>query len=162
MGRKSRLGSAVPAVGSPDICQKSWHRSEVPTRVSSPGHRKSRLGSGVPTAEPLFRGITPSSGFRIRRSIYAFWPSYERNAMVKSVPYFDNFIKWTFLSVNICPPCFQVNDAWTWKYLIKPSTIKLNSDNTHLIGCSATKGNIYIDHFCSKSDTCIGHCLEST
>jgi hypothetical protein len=24
----------------------------------------------------------------------------ERNAMVKFVPYFDNFTKWTFLSVN--------------------------------------------------------------
>jgi hypothetical protein len=24
----------------------------------------------------------------------------ERNTMVKSVPYFDNFTKWTFLSVN--------------------------------------------------------------
>jgi hypothetical protein len=26
----------------------------------------------------------------------------ERNAVVKSVPHFDNFTKWTFFSVNTC------------------------------------------------------------
>jgi hypothetical protein len=40
--------------------------------------------------------------------------------------------------------------------------IKPNSDNTHLIGYSVTKGDVYIGHFCSKDDTCIGHCLDST
>jgi hypothetical protein len=39
---------------------------------------------------------------------------------------------------------------------------KPNSDNTHLIGCLVTKGDVYIAHFCSKGDICIGHCLEST
>jgi hypothetical protein len=34
----------------------------------------------------------------------------ERNVMVKSISYFDNFTKWTILVVNVCPP-FQVNDA---------------------------------------------------
>jgi hypothetical protein len=39
---------------------------------------------------------------------------------------------------------------------------KPNSDDTHLIGCLVTKGDVYIGHFCSKGDTSIGQCLEST
>jgi hypothetical protein len=27
----------------------------------------------------------------------------ERNAVVKSISHFDNFIKWTILVVNMCP-----------------------------------------------------------
>jgi len=39
---------------------------------------------------------------------------------------------------------------------------KLNSDNTHPIGCSVTKGNIYIGHICLKNDTGIEYYLENT
>jgi hypothetical protein len=39
---------------------------------------------------------------------------------------------------------------------------KPNNDDTYLIGYSVAKGDIYIVHFCSKGDTRIGHCLEST
>ena len=38
----------------------------------------------------------------------------------------------------------------------------LNNNDTHHIGCLATQDDEYIGYFCSKGDTCIGHCLEST
>jgi hypothetical protein len=48
------------------------------------------------------------------------------------------------------------------KTLDQTNIIKPNSNDTHLIGCTVTKGDVYIGHLCSKGDTCIGHCLEST
>jgi hypothetical protein len=62
--------------------------------------QKFQLGPEVPTTEHLSGGITPSSGPQIERPYMFFDQLNERNAMVKSVLHFDNFIEWIFFSVN--------------------------------------------------------------
>jgi hypothetical protein len=52
------------------------------------------------TTKPLSGSITPSSEPQIERPYMFFDQLNERNTMVKFVLHFDNFIEWTFLSVN--------------------------------------------------------------
>jgi hypothetical protein len=52
------------------------------------------------TTKPLSGSITPSFEPQIERPYMFFDQLNERNTMVKFVLHFDNFIEWTFLSVN--------------------------------------------------------------
>jgi len=66
-------------------------------------------------------------------------------------------LAWAQFECQHMPPVFR------WM-MHDPENIytKPNSDDTHLVGYLVTKGDVYIGHFCSKDDTCIDHCLEST
>jgi hypothetical protein len=99
--------SEVPTwVRSPYSGQQSWP-SEVPIWVRSPNSDQQSRPSEVPT-----RVRSPHGGVSFQRHnsfirtpnqtfhICFFYRLEERNVMVKSVTYFDNFIKWTFFLLS--------------------------------------------------------------
>jgi hypothetical protein len=69
--------------------------------------------------------------------------------------------EWAHYSVQFLLLAYAPIFRWG---LCQPENIKhqIVSD-VQLISYSACKGNVYIiGHFCSKGDTCIGHCLDNT
>ena len=118
--RKSRLGLELPTVGTSDLCQnsrhgdyprhpsrflqafwKSRHLSELSTVGSPDLGRNSRQRSIFMGAQLLH----PDSELDVP---YMFFDHLdERNAMVKSVSHFNNFIKINIFGCQHMPPVFK-------------------------------------------------------
>jgi hypothetical protein len=96
------LSEVLTRVGTLDSRNSFGNTSKHPS-IFFQDSQKSRHLSKLSTTEHLSRGITlhPDSELDV---LYMFFDRLnERNVMVKSILYFDNFTKWIILVVNICP-----------------------------------------------------------